>query len=508
MDKTKSHRRAPPAPSGASSASTPPTSDGPGGFRKNGSFLKALFDGITEEIMVLDKDGFIQDVNEVFLRECGFKKEDVIGQRCYDIRGLRGIHCHVSSPFCPLQKAIETGERVEIAHGYDSDDDRGIALTRLMYPVSASEGAPTYFIEISRDVTEYRNLIRRLKASEKKFRTILDTATDAIISINSDHKIVLFNNAAERIFGYKRNEILNRDLNIIIPPQYGDHYQFVSSFLKARTPKAMGQTLFLTALKKGGEEFPIQLGLSYHELEKEVTFTAIIRDVSQQKQLEKKLLQSERLAAVGQTVAHVAHELKNPLMIIGGFSNQIRSSLSDEKTVQKLDMILDEVGRLEKLVVNLGDFTKVYNLVRRPTDIHSVIQDVIKIVKGIYPTDKYTFHLDFSPVLDEINCDPDKLKQVFINILVNGIEAMDDGGTIHITTEKWTNDIAVRVTDEGSGIAEEDLLRIFEPFYTTRDRGSGLGLAISYRVVRAHEGDIWAESMPGKGTTFVVKLPR
>lgn len=270
----------------------------------------------------------------------------------------------------------------------------------------------------------------------------------------------------------------------------------------------MGQTLSLTGLKKGGEEFPIELGLSYHELGHDITFTAIIRDVSQQRQLEKKLLQSERLAAVGQTVAHVAHELKNPLMIIGGFSNQIRGSIADEKIAQKLDMILDEVNRLEKLVADLGDFTKVYNLVKRPTDINSVIQDVLKIVKGFYSTDKYTFMVDLTPQLDEINCDPDKLKQVFINILVNGIEAMDDGGTIRIVTERWANSVGIRVTDEGSGIGEEDLLRIFEPFYTTRDRGSGLGLAISYRVVQAHDGEIWADSVPGKGTTFVVKLPR
>jgi len=296
--------------SAEASAPLAPEFDDRPGFGTNRSFLKALFDGISEEIMVVDGDGIIQDVNEVFLQECAQKKPDVLGKRCYEIRRLRGIHCHITSSHCPLQKAKETGERVEVVHGYGSNEDEKMELTRMMYPVSTGEGPPTYFIEISRDVTEYRNLIRRLKASEKKFRTILDTATDAIISINSDHKIILFNNAAERIFGYSREEMLNRDLKILIPPQYGDHYQFVSSFLMTGRPRAMGQTLSLTALKKGGREFPIHLGLSYHQLENDITFTAIIRDVSQQKQLEKKLLQSERLAAVGQTVAHVAHELR------------------------------------------------------------------------------------------------------------------------------------------------------------------------------------------------------
>ena len=275
---------------------------------------------------------------------------------------------------CPRhhgQKGVEFGE-----------------LSRIMYPV-AVEGRPRLFIEISRDVTEYRNLFKELKTSEKKFRTILDTATDAIISIDSDHKIVVFNNAAQQIFGYAREEVLGKDLNMLIPPKYGNHTRFVKRFLETRISTVMGKTLPLTAFRKNGEEFPIELGLSYHEIEKDVTFTVIIRDISTQKQLERKLLQSERLAAVGQTVAHVAHEIKNPLMIIGGFSHQIKDSLIDDKSTQKLGMILDEVSRLERLIANLGDLTKVYSLVKRPADINSVLQDVLKIMEGICSSGKH-----------------------------------------------------------------------------------------------------------------------
>jgi two-component system sensor kinase FixL len=375
-----------------------------------------------------------------------------------------------------------------------------------MYPVT-TEGTSRLFIEISRDVTEYQNLIKKLKSSEKKFRTMLDTATDAIISVNSEHKIVVFNNAAQRIFGYSRDEVMGKNLNMLIPPRYGEHSGFVRRFLETRDPKIMGKTLPLTAFRKNGEEFPIELGLSYHEIEKDITFTAIIRDISTQKQLEKKLLQSERLAAVGQTVAHVAHEIKNPLMIIGGFSHQIRDSLVDDKAIQKLEMILDEVSRLEKLVASLGDFTKVYSLVKRPADINSVIQDVLKIMRGIYSSGKHCFKANLAPDLEEINCDPDKLKQVFINIITNGIEAMEDGGTITVSTKKLSDSLEIWISDEGIGISEEDILHIFEPFFTTRDHGSGLGLAISYKLVEAHKGEIWADSEPGQGTTFVVRLP-
>lgn len=471
------------------------------------AFLETIFDGTSEEIMVVDGNGVIQDVNRVFLDERGLSKEAVLGKKCYDIKEMSGTLCSLENRECPLQKTKETGKKVEVTYQRGSEEEDYKALRRIMYPVTNRKTGEQYFIEISQDVTEYRNLLNRLRASEKKIRAILDTATDAVISINEDHKIVLFNNAAERIFGYTRDAILNKNLNMLIPPKYGNHAPFVERFLKTRDPKFMGKTHSLTAFRKNGEEFPIELGLSFHEMDGAYTFTAIIRDISVQKKLEEKLLRSGRLAAVGTTVAHVVHEIKSPLMIIGGFSYQIRNSVEDETAVKKLDMILDEVSRLERLVASLGDFTKVYNLVKRPADINSVIQDVLKIFSGIYPPEKYPMHAELTPNLTEIQCDPDKLKQVVINIITNGVEAMESAGSITINTKEWSDGVEIQIRDEGIGISDEDILHIFEPFYTTRDRGSGLGLAISYKIVEAHGGELWAESVEGEGTTFFVRLP-
>jgi len=248
--------------------------------------------------------------------------------------------------------------------------------------------------------------------------------------------------------------------------------------------------------------------LSYTELNGEITFTAIIRDISEQTQIKRKLLQSERLAAVGKAVAYVVHEIKNPLMIIGGFSQQIKKHLPDEKSRKKIDMILDEVSRLERLIENLGDFTKEYRLIKRPSDINSVITDVLKMMKEIYPKNKYKFVEHLSPEIGEVMCDPDKLKQVFINIITNAIQAMENGGTVTVTTQKLKdNGVEITIEDEGKGMSEEELLHIFEPFYTTRDSGSGLGLAISYRIIEAHKGEIKAISKPGKGTKFIIRIP-
>ena len=470
-------------------------------------FFEALFNGIQEEIMVIDHNFIVQDVNEIFLEHNNLTREKVLGKKCHDIVCQSDGLCEFDTQSCILKETKKTGQRAEVTYSLQQEDGRSKVLTRTIYQISADGEAPKYFVEVSRDVTDYQNLVRKFRASEKKFRAILNTATDAILSIDDDHRIVLFNDAAQRIFGYSRDEVLGKNLNMLIPPQYGDHYALVRRFLETKDPKVIEKALSIKALKRDGEEFPIALGLSYHEMEGSITFTAIIRNVSEQKKLEKKLLQSERLAAVGEAVAHVAHEIKNPLMIIGGFSHQIKKSLLDDKAVQKVDMILDEVSRLEKLVANLGDFTKEYKLMRRPADVNSVIQDVLKIMGEIYSPEKYEFNAHLNSNLGEINCDPDKLKQVFMNVIANGIEAMESGGTITIETEKWSHGIEIHISDEGIGISDEDLLHIFEPFFTTRERGSGLGLCISYKIVEAHKGEIWADSMPGAGTTFVIRLP-
>ena len=470
-------------------------------------FLETLFDGIHEEIMVIDKNYLIQDVNKTFLENYSLTKEDAVKKKCHEVRYRQENPCGTGKQSCPLEKASKTGKRIEVTHYHELQGGGFKELNRIIYPVVTPGEKPKYFVEVSRDVTEYRSLIRRLKSSEKKFKAILDTATDAILSIDDKQKIVLFNNSAQLIFGYSSSEVLGQDLGILIPPQYDDHYRFVRRFLETKKPVAMGKKLSLSAVRKNGEEFPIELGISHHEMEGEITFTAIIRDMSTQKQLEKNLLQSARLAAVGQAVTRVAHEIKNPLMIIGGFSHQLRRGLAEEKAVQKLDMIFDEVSRLEKLVANLGDFTKEYKLLKRRADINSVVTDVLKIMGEIYSFEKYKFKADLCPNLREIHCDPDKLKQVFMNIIANGIEAMENGGTIKISTGEWPNGVEISIQDQGSGMTEEELLEVFEPFYTTREKGSGLGLSISYKIVEAHKGEIRATSTPGGGTTFAVLLP-
>ena len=149
-------------------------------------YNRGLIEASLDPLMTFDQNGIIQDVNRVFLDECGMRKNDVLGEKCSKIRMLSGTPCELGSQYCPLEMARRTGQRVEITRDHEQKGVKYGELSRIMYPVTV-EGRPRLFIEISRDITEYRNLIKELRSSEKKFRTILDTATDAIISIDSNH---------------------------------------------------------------------------------------------------------------------------------------------------------------------------------------------------------------------------------------------------------------------------------------------------------------------------------
>ena len=476
-------------------------------LKKINMFLSSLYDGIGEEIMVIDQDFIINDVNRAFLKNTGMNKTEVVGKKCYELKERSWLPCVTGNGLCPVEKAGNTGESVETTVSYEDEKGDSREYIIIMYPLEAEDEGKKYFLEITRDVTEYRHLILKLQRSEKRFKAILDTATDAIISVDEDQKIILFNNAAQKIFGYSGQEVIGKDLDTIIPPGYGLYHVYLERFLKNRESNNTGKSLSLKAMRKNGEVFPADLSLSVLDMGGKKTFTAIIRDVTRQRQMEKKVLRSERLVAVGSAVAHVAHEIRSPLMIIGGFTSQIRSVLEREKDINKIDMVLDEVARLERLIADLGDFTKEFKLVMRPSEINLVVSDVLNIMAGVYGNYNYCFEKYLSSEIKEINCDPDKLKQVFINLISNGTEAMPGGGLITVKTEKINKGIEISISDEGRGMSSDELRRIFEPFYTTREKGTGLGLAISYKIIQAHNGDIWAESSPGKGTTFFIQIP-
>lgn len=338
---------------------------------------------------------------------------------------------------------------------------------------------------------------------------IIDNAADAIVTINEDHLIVGYNQGAEKIFGYRREEVMGADLSILIPPPHKEkHREYVRRYIATRDAHVIGKHVQLKAERQDGSDFPISISFSVADIGGNLYFTGIVRDISEYVELEEKLRQNERLAAVGNTVSQIVHEIKNPLMIIGGFAQQLlKAKTLDAKGLQKLAIIAEEVGRLENLMGEMRDYSKPPSLNRQVGRIETLLQEVVSLYKDLLR--EKNIQLILSPVeaLPPYNLDFPQMKQVLVNLIKNASEAMPAGGTITLSVQRRPPHLEIAVADTGEGMTPDVMDNIFTPYFTTKSKGSGLGLAISRNIVRAHHGELEVDSRPGRGSVFTITLP-
>jgi len=307
---------------------------------------------------------------------------------------------------------------------------------------------------------------------------IIDNAADAIITINEDHIIVGYNQGAETIFGFSRDEALGADLEIIIPPPHRDkHKEYVRRYIATRTPHVIGKHVQMNCLRKNGQEFPMSISFSVADIGGNLYFTGIVRDMSEYVALEEKLRQNERLAAVGNTVSQIVHEIKNPLMIIGGFAQQLlKAKTLDAKGLQKLAIIAEEVNRLETLMAEMKDYSRPPALKREAIQIDQFMQEIVEFYQDSLQEKNIELVLEAIPPLPACNVDKQQLKQVMVNLVKNAAEAMPAGGVITISVQRRPPHLEIAVADNGEGMTPEVVDNIFTPYFTTKSRGSGLGL--------------------------------
>jgi PAS domain S-box-containing protein len=349
--------------------------------------------------------------------------------------------------------------------------------------------------------------------SENKELVILRSAVgntnEAFVTIDENHQVIFFNKAAEQIFGYSRDDVVGCDLDVIMVPSCSrNHRQAVAQYVKTRIPKRIGHDTELIASRKDGTTFPANISFSVSEVNGKLYFTGIVRDLTESKALREKIAKAERLAAVGQFVAEITHEIKNPLMMIGGFANQLLRQSLDEKTLSKLSIIADEVSRLEGLLKELRQFYQPRALKVEKIDMNALLGEVLSLIK--HDCKRKNIGSEFAEETEPlfIAGDRDKLKQVFLNLAKNAIEAMENGGRLIINSKRSDGFVVTTIDDEGCGVPECDMEKIFSPFYTTKQHGTGLGLSISKSIIEAHEGSSFKlTSEEGKGTTFKITMP-
>jgi two-component system, LuxR family, sensor kinase FixL len=348
--------------------------------------------------------------------------------------------------------------------------------------------------------------------AQKQFlilRNAVENTNEAFVTIDENSTVIFFNKAAERIFGYDRSEVLGNNLGKILAPMCRTGHELaVSRYVRSGEAKLIGHETEMEVVRKNGETFPASISFSVADIEGQLYFTGLIRDLSSTRNLEQRLAQSERMAALGQTVAEINHEIKNPLMMIGGFARQLLKKETDEKNRAKLAIIVDEVTRLEHLLAGLKELYRPQQLHLSGISLNELLEEVVALARS-YSKDK-GIDIQLVPAIDvEVEVDRDKIKQVLLNLVKNGVEATPPGGKVAVSTRVGEKLVEVDVTDTGEGIPAEIKKRIFLPFFTTKEQGTGLGLSISKRIIEEHPGcSFQLDSEEGRGTVATIGFRR
>jgi two-component system sensor kinase FixL len=345
------------------------------------------------------------------------------------------------------------------------------------------------------------------RGSSERLRTIIDSAVDGIIVIDEAGKIESFNPAAERLFRYPTTEVIGRNVSMLMPSPYREeHDGYLSRYLATGEARIIGIGREVTGRRRDGSTFPLRLSVGEMTIDGRRKFTGMVHDLSDRVALEERLREAATLAKIGEMAAVIAHEVKNPLAGIRGAIQVIGGRLpADSRDAAVINDIVTRIDALDSLMKDLLVFARPPQPRRALVDVLPLVTMTADLMSRDPSLKDVRVHVDGSapPVL----ADPEMLKIVFQNLLVNSAHAMQGQGRIQVAVTTIDSACQISFTDAGPGIPEDIRDKIFNAFFTTKSRGSGLGLATAKRLIEAHSGDILVECPAAGGTTVVLRLP-
>lgn len=466
--------------------------------------LRILFENAPDGIYLTDLKGTFVDGNRVAEVLVGYKKSELIGKSFFKLNLLpTGQIPKAAANLAQSALGQPTGPDEFILRRRDGSQ---ISVEISTFPLKIKD--KTLVLGIARDITERKRAEEKIKLAAEEWRTTFDSITDLVSIHDKDFRLVRVNKAFAETIKMEPKELIGKTCYEVVhgtnePASNCPH----TRTLEDGKPHAM--ELFEPHL---GVYLEMSVSPIFNEEGEVVGTVHITKDITERKKMEEQLIVTDRLASIGELSSGIAHELNNPLTGIIGFSDLLLDRDVPDDVKEDLKIINREAKRTAGVVRNLLTFARKHAPAKELVDIHSIIQTVMELRAYEQKIENIQVVTQFATDLPEVKADGFQLQQVFLNIIINAEYFMTEAhgrGSFTITTERIGDIIRVSFADDGPGIAEENLLHLYDPFFTTKEvgKGTGLGLSISYGIITEHAGRIYAQSKLGKGATFVVELP-
>lgn len=474
-----------------------------------------LFERVQHGLFISSKEGKFLDCNRALLNMLGYEsKEEFLS---IDITKDLYVNPEDRKVF---QSFIEKNGFVkDFEVEFKKKNEEKITVLLTAHAKRNERGEIIGYEGLNIDISERKRMERELREANEFLMKLIESSVDGIIVTNMKGEILIFNKGAENILGYKVEEVVGKmNIRDIYPPGVAKEVM-----RKLRSPD-FGGVGKLTSFpiihkRKDGEliEGDLSASIIYDENRREIASIGIFKDLRERLGIERELqkirealLQSEKLAAMGRLTSQIAHELNNPIYGIMNTLELLKTEIPPESKRRRiLELSLSETQRLAEMLKNMLSFSKPEEEERRPVNINDLIEGILLVMEKQMKESniKIETHLDIE--LPKIMASTNQLRQVLLNMFKNAKEAMPNGGTLTIRTNREDNNILVHIQDTGVGIPDEIKDKIFEAFFTTKQKvkGVGLGLSVCYGIIKGHGGDIQVESEEGKGAMFTIRLP-
>ena len=467
-----------------------------------------LLDTIPSSVLMIDREGRIVSANRNFLEKSRRSLSNTIHRRLAEV-----FPAVILDQMNITRQIHEVFDKSRSTEGQRmSYRSPGVPMRTYYYRILpfSHDGIVENVMLLMDDVTEQMRLSEEVRRMERHMASVFDSASDIILSADVNGRILSWNPAAEKISGYTFNEVRTQSFFTYIAEDAQEEMRQAFSSMKSLKKSQMNEWDLIT---KNGLNIPVSWVCSpmKDEQSRIVGVVAVGRDLTERRKFEMQLLQSQKFAALGVMAGGIAHEIRNPLAICSSAAQFLMADdITPEFGKECADKIHTGIERASIIIENLLRFARPSGKSEMAqVDIHFLMQETLSLTANQARIQKTEIILDIPKNAIMIPGNASLLQQVFINLLLNAIQAMPNGGTLRINMAKTDRKVLIRITDTGPGLSREDINKIFDPFYTTSPvgKGTGLGLSICYSIVKQHDGSIDVESVEGKGSTFTVTLP-